>query len=904
MLPYRLDGGPVGPSSALRSRRRGRTTFVLLLLAALALPACGGPTTGDDRGSADPATAPRPEPLGPAEAEVAIRGCLQRFPETLAAHFAESEPLGVSVGRALQSPQKLDLVEVDLLRAAYVDGGDPARFVSGAGLTEAGRAVIDAAERADAHALDPASFGPARADPLLARVRAARTTLDATVVAAPSAGEVPRLVQAWEAAGVKATAAQACRQLFGLLQAPTGPSPATASALAARQVRHGELQAAVAAAELTVADVFLRYARALRHGNQRRPLWEQQRAAQRYKRARRRARRKSRERKAEDPPVPVPEPPPEPRSAEELSRAGLLRDLRRIEDGASASVVLKELPPRWEQYDKLVAELARYRAIAAAGGWEEIKRPRRAPGRGSPKHLIKALQRRLAAEGYFAGAADGRYSEELRLAVRAYQRTHQIMEQDEPTKAFWASLNVPVRARVERIELTLQRWRESLIGDDKTYVFVNIADFAAEVWSDGRRIFRTGVVVGNRDKRCDEESKREVYGFATPTMSAYITYLVFAPHWLVPARIKKEELDVERAKDPLYYEKTGYDLVNPGTPRERVRQLPGPTNSLGFVKVIFPNEHSVFLHDTPAKGLFQYPVRTFSHGCMRMQEPVEMARTLLTLDGQWSAEKYAKLKEQWDEIDFKPLQAAFDRETYETLRRTAAELEESVVLRTPIPVHVEYYTVRVGEDGRAQFLADPYRYDERRLRPRREKECTPDSAVAQEGFADMIKALDRTEGKLARLAQQARPLIAAGRAVDPKDGRRAERTQKRAVGLEEMLAQAATLGGRVRELHATLVEDLAAAEDEWDRSRTARALKLKRMLDELGRMRKRTVKSIERLRGNLESVGVDPDALPAAPAAPAEGASPAPSSTPPAAPQAAPGSGAAQPAPSDTESAP
>jgi len=830
-------------------------------------------------------------PLEPDRTEAALRNCVEGFPGAVEAHLAASDPVLAHVRRALAKPKQLALVEVEVLGALYDEGREAVRFVSPGGLTEAGRLVLEAAERARLHALRLDAFGPERLDPLLAKVTAASVALAEAKVAAPSPAQLPKLVEAWESAGVRSSEAQACGQLVALLAGAGSPLPEVGRSLAQRQARHETLQAALAAAELTVADIFLRYAAAQRHDNQRRPLWAQARARRRYKRAVRRAKRKRRERKAGDPPVEMPEPPPEPVGRQKLRSAALLKDLQRITDAATAKEVLDALPPRWEQYGKLKAELARYRAIAEAGGWETIKRPRRPPRRGSPKRLIKALQRRLSAEGYFAGEIDGHYDEGLRQAMRRYQQTHQIMVQDEPTRSFWGSLNVPVGDRVKRIELTMQRWRESMIADDTTYVFVNIADFAAEVWSDGERLFRTGVVVGNRDKRCDEETKREIYGFATPIQSAYITYLVFAPHWLVPARIKKEELDVERAKDPLYYEKTGYDIVNPGTPQERVRQLPGPTNSLGFVKIIFPNEHSVFMHDTPAKGLFRYPVRTFSHGCMRLEKPVEMARTLLTLDGRWDAKKYAELKEQWDEIDFEPLQADFDREVYETLRRTAAELEESVVLRKPIPVHVEYYTVRVDEDGRANFLADPYRFDALRLKPRRAKECTPDSEVAQQSFAEMLKTLEGREAELARLGKEARPLITAGRALDPEDGRKARRAHKRSGGLDEMLSQAATLGGRIREMHGELAEDMSAEDAEWDRKRTARALKLKRMLDELGRMRKRTTRSIKRLRGNLEAVGLDPDDLPAAPPAdkPAAGAgAESPSDKAPAAPAADP----------------
>jgi len=369
------------------------------------------------------------------------------------------------------------------------------------------------------------------------------------------------------------------------------------------------------------------------------------------------------------------------------------------------------------------------------------------------------------------------------------------------------------------------------------------------------------VVVGNTDKRCDEETKTEIFGYATPTQSAYISYIVFAPHWMVPPRIKREELEVDRAKDPRFYEKEGYELLNPGTPQESVRQLPGPTNSLGFIKVIFPNEHSVFMHDTPAKGLFQYPVRTFSHGCMRMEQPWDMARTLLELGGQWKEEEFTELRTLWEAVDFSPLKTQeFDPELYETLRKSASELERSVVLAKAVPIHVEYYTVRVDDRGRAVFLADPYRLDARRLDPKDAKECTPDSELAQEAFSGTMSRLEKLEAEAEAIARDSAGALADAAALDPEAGRRHARCQGWGKSLAEGLAQARTLAGQIRAEHEALQQLMEEKEGNWDKRRTRQALRLKRMMDELQRMEGGLRRQKTRLDEGLSSLAPAPAA--------------------------------------------
>ena len=359
------------------------------------------------------------------------------------------------------------------------------------------------------------------------------------------------------------------------------------------------------------------------------------------------------------------------------------------------------LAPAHSQYALLLAERARYVEIVANGGWATIE-PRHVE-RGSNGSTVSELQTRLTAEGYFEGEADGVAGAELLDAIRAYQETHQMEVTGESSRGFWNSINVPAETRLAQIELTMQRWRESRIGPDQYYVFVNIPDFHAEVWRNGERAMRFAIVAGNTTQECDARTGRLRYANATPVQSADMTYVVVNPAWNVPARIVEEELLPNLLENPLHFEENGFERIVTDSGYEIIRQLPGPENPLGRVKFMFPNPHSTYMHDTSRPQYFQYPVRAFSHGCMRVSQPEELLEYILTTDGQWNERQI----ERWFEEG----------------------VERSITLNEHIPVHVEYFVVRVDDNGHANFLADIYRYDRDRLNPPSPSSlrCTPET---------------------------------------------------------------------------------------------------------------------------------------------------------------------------------
>ncbi len=376
--------------------------------------------------------------------------------------------------------------------------------------------------------------------------------------------------------------------------------------------------------------------------------------------------------------------------------------LAQSESTTDTQAIMEALPPSLPQYPLLLVELTRYRQIVADGGWPEV--PRSSLRRGSQGERVSALQQRLAIEGYYQGEIDGVLSSSVLDAVNAYKLTHQMDADGELDRSFWASLNVPAEDRLAQIELTIQRWRESRIGDDAYYVFINVPDFHAELWRNGERQMRFRVVVGNTTRVCDPATQTLRYANATPLQSAEMSYLVMNPYWNIPRRILSEELLPNLLEDNEYFESHGIEQIENANGSITVRQRPGPENPLGRVKFIFPNPHDTYMHDTSRPHYFRFPVRAFSHGCMRVQDPLDLLETVLRNDGQWDEDEIQRIFDSGEE----------------TSRR----------LNTPIPVHIEYYVVRVDDEGRANFLSDIYRYDRDRLNPPDpgSLRCTPDAS--------------------------------------------------------------------------------------------------------------------------------------------------------------------------------
>lgn len=350
---------------------------------------------------------------------------------------------------------------------------------------------------------------------------------------------------------------------------------------------------------------------------------------------------------------------------------------------------LNALAPDNPQYRALRDALASYRAQAAAGGWPAVPRRLTLKPRARGPH-VGLLARRLAASGDYSGpaAAPGQpavYGPELQEAVRRFQRRHGLHEDGVVGPAVAAELNVPVEKRIAQIALNLERWRwlPRSLGD--RYVMVNIPEYRLEVWEGSRVSLEMRVVVGHQDT-------------PTPIFNDEMTHLVFSPYWNVPPGIAEGETLPEILKDPGFLARNNMEVLDAGgrvidplamdlsdPTIYRFRQRPGSGNSLGLVKFMFPNEFNVYLHDTPAGSLFARVTRSFSHGCVRLEQPAALAAYVLADRPEWTPERIREAMQAGE--------------------------ERTVKLRRPLPVYLGYFTARASADGLVQFRRDVYGID-------------------------------------------------------------------------------------------------------------------------------------------------------------------------------------------------
>jgi murein L,D-transpeptidase YcbB/YkuD len=339
---------------------------------------------------------------------------------------------------------------------------------------------------------------------------------------------------------------------------------------------------------------------------------------------------------------------------------------------------LAGLAPSHPGYVQLRRALARYHALAARGGPAPLL-PGPTLHTGDRGERVAALRARLveAAEADAAApaetppvaAAPDLFDDPLAEAVRGFQRRHGLDDDGAVGPATLAELNQRATDHVRRIAVNLERWRWLPRDLGRRHVLVNIAAFRLNAVADGRSVLELRVVVGKPYTR-------------TPVFSSAMDAVVLNPSWYVPKSIASKELWPREAKDPGYLRRGGYE-VGPG---RSLRQKPGPNNALGRIKFLFPNRFGVYLHDTPARTLFGRTVRAFSHGCIRIEKPLDLAAWVLAGDPRWTPA------------------------TLDTALATGRE--QRLALPGKIPVHVAYWTAWVDTAGTLHLGPDVYRRDD------------------------------------------------------------------------------------------------------------------------------------------------------------------------------------------------
>jgi murein L,D-transpeptidase YcbB/YkuD len=328
--------------------------------------------------------------------------------------------------------------------------------------------------------------------------------------------------------------------------------------------------------------------------------------------------------------------------------------------------------PQDPEYAGLQKELAHYRDIVNKGGFRKVP-DGKALKRGDHDSVqrLSALRARLAAEGISvpADSAGTVYDAGLAAGVAQFQARHGIVVDSALGSETVNSMNVPAAYRLGQIAANLERhrWLPRSLGT--RYILVNVPAFQLSAYDNGKKALDMKVIVGQ-----EYEDK------ATPVFADSMETVVFRPYWNITPDIQAKETEPKIAADPGYMARNNLEYFTDGGQR-RIRQKPGPENSLGLVKFLFPNDFNIYLHDTPEKELFDKDVRAFSHGCIRTEKPVQLAAWVLG----------------WDESRVREAEQGSDN--------------NSVKLPRKIPVYIDYATAYV-KDGQLYFGNDLYHRDD------------------------------------------------------------------------------------------------------------------------------------------------------------------------------------------------
>jgi L,D-transpeptidase YcbB len=368
-----------------------------------------------------------------------------------------------------------------------------------------------------------------------------------------------------------------------------------------------------------------------------------------------------------------------------------------VVDAPDVAPILAEVEPPYPGYRRTIQALQTYLELEKQDAGQQLPPVKKTIAPGDSYAGLPQLIRLLRLVGDLPADAnisadDTVYQGPVVDAVKKFQRRLGREPDGRISAQTLADLNVPLTSRVRQMQLTLERWRWLPAAYQKAPIVANIPEFRLRAYDENFKIALTmNVVVG------------KAYNHNTPVFSDTMQYVVFRPYWGVPYSIAKAELFPHIARDPDYLSKKGFEVVNSrqdvvasGTVTNEVleqlragklfiRQKPGPKNSLGLVKFIFPNNYNVYMHDTPEQVFFAKSRRDFSHGCIRLEKPADLAVFVLRDNPGWNMDR---------------VRAAMNGNT-----------TQQVNLVHPIPVLIVYGTVIVTEDGVVHFYDDIYGHD-------------------------------------------------------------------------------------------------------------------------------------------------------------------------------------------------
>jgi murein L,D-transpeptidase YcbB/YkuD len=408
---------------------------------------------------------------------------------------------------------------------------------------------------------------------------------------------------------------------------------------------------------------------------------------------------------------------------------------------------LEGLLPKYPMYAMLRISLKEYREIAAKGGWQPVAYGNKFK-KGARGQRVLALSKRLKVTGELDSSIPGSevFDDSLDQAVRKYQQRNGLYVDGVVGISTIEALNVPVEERISQIELTMERWRllPQYLGN--RYILVNIANYHLYGIENNNDTINMRIVVGKPQ-------------WNTPMFSEEMTHLIINPYWNIPPSIFKDDIAPKIMEDSQYMSKQNMDAMGLKAPEKivveeaevvkvvvnveatevtdgdntgetelseveiqnkkaqeeyiskvlsgkyRLRQNPGPGNPLGRIKFLFPNKHSVYLHDTPNRGFFKKAQRNFSHGCIRVEKPLELAEFVLSSNPSWTQNT---------------IQSSINK-----MKTKTVHLDESIT------VYILYFTTWVDNEGTVNFHKDIYGLDKTLYNALRTTRPQVDMAIMQ-----------------------------------------------------------------------------------------------------------------------------------------------------------------------------
>ncbi len=337
-------------------------------------------------------------------------------------------------------------------------------------------------------------------------------------------------------------------------------------------------------------------------------------------------------------------------------------------DIPSSSFMLTE--PVFRQYALLKSYLKKYRNIDAAGGWPEIKADKKDYRKGDSSKAITAIRKRLIMSGdLFTDDQTMVFNDELETAVKVFQQRYGLKDDGIINSKLITEMNYPVEKRIEQIIVNMERCRWLPVVLKKDYLVVNVPEFRFHAFENDSLVWSMNVVVGTVMNK-------------TAIFNGTLNNVVFSPYWNIPPGIMQKETLPAIRRDKNYLSRNHMEWNG-----NAIRQKPGPWNALGKVKFLFPNSHSIYLHDTPGKTVFGNDQRAFSHGCIRVSDPKRLAIYVLRKQPEWTEDK---------------IDAAMN-----------ASIEKYVKISNPVPVFIAYFTSWVDTKGKLNFRNDIYKKDSR-----------------------------------------------------------------------------------------------------------------------------------------------------------------------------------------------